>query len=112
MDGRSLAWLGYVPVPGLFLVPVLARPDDRLARYHAWQSGLLVGLVYVGLTAVGLLAMASDAKAYRSTVGFVGGLLLLAGAVQLAWGGAGAARGRFPRLRPAWDLAAMVRKKG
>lgn len=110
MDGRSLAWLGYVPVPGLFLVPALARPEDRLSRYHAWQSGLLVGLLYVGLTLVGLLAMASDAKAYRSTVGFIGGLLLLAGLVQLSWGGAGAAMGRFPRLRPAWDLARLLRR--
>lgn len=111
MDGRSLAWLGYLPVPGLALVPALARPEDRLSRYHAWQSGLLVGLLYVGLTLVGLLAMASDAKAYRSTVGFVGGLLLLAGLVQLGWGGAGAAMGKFPRLRPAWDLARLLRRE-
>ncbi len=110
MDGRSVAWLGYVPVPGLFLVPAVARPGDRLARYHAWQSGLLVGLLYGGLTLVGLLAMASDAKAYRSAVGLLGGLLLLAGAVQLAWGGAGAAMGRYPRLRPAWDVARLLRR--
>ena len=111
MDGRSVAWVGYVPVPGLFLVPALARPGDRLSRYHAWQSGLLVGLLYAAMTLVGLLAMASDAKAYRATVGFVGGLLLLAGLVQLGWGGAGAAMGRFPRLRPAWDLARVLRRE-
>ena len=110
MDGRTLAWLGYVPIPGLFLVPALARPGDRLARYHAWQSGVLVLGLFAAMFLVGLLGLLSDSGGYRRAVGFLGGLVLLAGLVGLAWGGVGAAMGRFPRVRPAWDLAAMLRR--
>jgi uncharacterized membrane protein len=85
-DGRGVAWLCYVPLPGLALAAVLARPGDRLVRFHAWQGTLAI---------LGLLAA---------------GLALLGGLGQLGWGVASAARGRYGRLRPWWDLAALLKR--
>lgn len=106
MDGRGVAWLSYVPLPGLALVPLALHPDDRLARYHARQGTLLVVGLLLAMMLVGLLTLLSDASGYRTTVGLLSGVLLLAGVAQLVWGAVGAALGRYPRLRPAWDLAA------
>lgn len=110
MDGRGVAWLSYVPIPGLALVAVRLHPEDRLTRFHAWQgTALVLGLLSAMLVA-GLLTLVSSAKGYLAAVGGIAGLVLLAGVVGLAWGMVGAATGRFTRLRPAWDLAAAVRR--
>lgn len=107
--GSRVAWLSYVPIPGLALVAVAAAPGDRLTRFHAWQGTLAVLGLLVWLLAIGLLARISDASAYRTTLGFVSGLGFLAGLVQLGWGIAAAVLGRFQRLRPWWDLAALLK---
>lgn len=111
MDGRGAAWLSYLPVPGLALVPVLLHPGDRLARYHAWQGGVLVGGLWVLMTLFALLILAIDAQAFRAGAGFLVGVLLIAALVQMVWGAVASARGRYPRLRPAWDLAAALRRE-
>lgn len=109
-DGRGIAWLSYVPLPGLALAAVLLRPGDRLVRYHAWQASLalLGGLLF--LFAMGLLARLSGAGGYRAALGLLSGLGLVTLLVQLAWGAAAAARGRFARLRPWWDVAALLKR--
>jgi hypothetical protein len=112
VDGRAVAWLSYVPIPGLAFVPVLLHPADRLARYHAWQGGLLVAGLWAAMTAFALLILAIEAEAFRAVAGFLFGLLLLAAFWQLAWGGVRAALGQYPRLRPAWDLAQALRGDG
>ncbi len=109
-DGRGVAWLGYVPVPGIGLAAVAIRPGDRLVRFHAWQGTLAVLGLLLFLFLVGLLARLSDAGGYRTAFGFVSGLGLLAGLIQLGWGIAAAAMGRFTRLRPWWDVAALLKR--
>jgi hypothetical protein len=109
VDGRAVAWLSYLPIPGLAVVPALLHPEDRLARYHAWQGGLLVGSLWILMTAFALLILAVPAEGFRDVAGFLFGLLLIAALVQMGWGAVGAAMGRYPRLRPAWDLAALLR---
>ncbi|MEK6976158.1 MAG: hypothetical protein AABY18_07435 [Candidatus Thermoplasmatota archaeon] len=109
-DGRSVAWLSYVPLPGLALAAVAARPRDRLVRFHAWQGTLAILGLLVFLFLTGLAARLSEARAYRLSLGLLSGLGLLAGFVQLGWGIAGAATGRYVRLRPWWDLAAMLKQ--
>lgn len=104
-----MAWLGYLPIPGLALVPVLLHPGDRLARYHAWQATVQVVGLLVALVAVGFLAR-STPKSAQGAVGLLAGVLLLAGVVQLVLGAVGAALGRYPRLRPAWDVASALRR--
>jgi hypothetical protein len=107
-----VAWLSYVPIPGLAFVPVLLHPADRLARYHAWQGGLLVGSLWIAMTLFALLILAIDAEGFRAVAGFLFGLLLIAGFAQLLWGAVRAAMGHYPRLRPVWDLAAALRREG
>lgn len=102
----AVPWLSYVPVPGLQAVAVLVAPDDPLTRYHAWQGGVLVALLYAFLVLVGFLARASDAPAYLATMGLLSGTILLAGVAGLVYGAVSAARGRYGRVRPAWDLLA------
>jgi hypothetical protein len=109
VDGRAAAWISYVPLPGLALVPLALHPGDRLTRYHARQGTCLAVAFLAVMLVVGLLTLLSEAKAFRATVSFLSGLVLLAGAIQMIWGGVGAAFGRYPRLRPAWDLAAAMR---
>ena len=110
-DGRGVAWLSYVPVPGLALVPVLLRPEDRLTRYHAWQGGILVGGLWVAMTLFGFLVLAVDDEGFRGVAGFLFAVLLFTGLGQLLWGGVRSAMGQYPRLRPAWDLAALLRRE-
>lgn len=109
-DGRRLAWLAYVPLPGLALAAVFARPGERLVRYHAWQGTLAIlgGLLFLLL--VGLAARLSEARAYRVSLGLLSGVGLLALLVQLGWGIAAAATGRYARLRPWWDVAALLKR--
>jgi uncharacterized membrane protein len=109
-DGASVAWLPYVPLPGLGLVAVALEPRSRLVRYHAWQGTALVLALLAAMILVGLLSVAVTDKAARGVLGFLAGLLLLAGILQMAWGGVAAALGRYVRLRPAWDLAAALRR--
>lgn len=104
-----MAWLAYVPVPGLAFLSVALRPGDRLTRFHAWQGTLAVLGLLLWLLLTGLLARLSDAGGYRTALGFVSGLGLLAGFVQLGWGIASAALGRFQRLRPWWDVAILLK---
>lgn len=108
-DGRSVAWLAYVPIPGVALAAVLIRPDERLVRYHAWQGTLAVLGILAFLTGIGLLAGISEAGAYRTVMGLVAGLGLLAGLVQLGWGMASAILGKYARVRPWWDVAAAIK---
>ena len=110
MDGRAVAWLSYVPLPGLAFVAVRLHPEDRLTRFHAWQGTVLVVGLLAAMLVVGLVTLLSAAKGYRAAVGSVSGVLLVAGVVQLTWGAASAAMGRFVRLRPAWDVAAALRR--
>lgn len=79
-------------------------------RFHAWQGTLAVLGILCWLLVVGLLARLSDASAYRTTLGFLAGLGLLAGLVQLGWGMAAAGLGRYQRLRPWWDVAAFLKQ--
>lgn len=110
MDGRAVAWLSYVPLPGLALVAVRLHPEDRLTRFHAWQGTVLVVGLLAAMLVVGLLTLVSEAKGYRAVVGGLSGILLVAGVVQLVWGAVSAGLGRFVRLRPAWDVAAALRR--
>lgn len=105
----AVPWLSYVPVPGLPFVAVLAAPDDPLTRFHAWQGGVLVGLAYVLLIVLGLLARLSQAPAFLATMGLLSGLALLGAVAAMGWGIVGAARRRYVRVRPVWDLLAAMR---
>jgi hypothetical protein len=109
-DGRGVAWLCYVPLPGLALAAVMIRPADRLVRFHAWQATLAILGTLLFLFLVGLLAGLSDANGYRVFLGIVSGVGLLAALGQLGWGLVGAATGRYTRLRPWWDVAALLKR--
>ena len=109
-DGRGVAWLSYVPLPGLALAAVMIRPGDRLVRFHAWQGTFAILGILLFLFLVGLTARLSEARAYRLALGLLSGIGLLAGLVQLGWGIASAATGKYARLRPWWDLAAMLKR--
>lgn len=98
MAARALASLAYLPIPGLQAVPVLADPEDRLVRFHAWQAGVLTALVYVVFLVVGLLAGISSAAPYQLLLGLLAGLAMLTALAALAAGAVAAARGRFLRL--------------
>ncbi len=106
---QSVPWLSYIPVPGLQAVAVYLAPEDPLTRYHAWQGGTLVALLYAFLVLVGLLARASDAAAFLATMGLFSGFGLLAGVAGLVYGAVSAARGRYGRVRPIWDLIAALK---
>lgn len=110
MERRGLAWLGYLPIPGLALLAVLAAPRDRLVRYHAWQASVLVVGLLAVLILVGMLSLASEARAFRTILGLLSGLVMLAAFVQMGWGAVAAAQGRYVRLRPAWDVASLLRR--
>lgn len=105
MDGKSVAWVAYLPFPGTFLVPLLAAPDARLARYHAWQGGATVGILYALLLAVGWLD-----PALPGVMQGVAAVVVMLGLVAIIWGLVGAARGRFVRVRGVWDLLASLRQ--
>lgn len=106
----SLAWLAYVPVPGLALVPALARPDDRFHRYHARQGGWFVGLWWLGLILWGLLIRLSEADGYRTVLGAWTMLWILAGLAGAGFGAAWSTLGVYGRLRPVWDLLVALKR--
>ncbi len=103
-------WAAYLPVPFVRLVLGRLQPDNRATRYHIVQGriafygglGLLLG--------VGFLGMASEAAGYRAFIGALALVPLGWLLVALPWGAVAAARGRFVRLRPAWDLAHWLEK--
>jgi hypothetical protein len=107
VDGKAVAWVAYVPLPGLGLVPAWAAPHDPLARYHARQGGLLVVLLYALLLGVGFLgqALPDDAKPF---VALLAATVLLLGLAGIAWGAMGALRARYVRVRPVWDLCSVI----
>jgi hypothetical protein len=106
VDGKAVAWVAYLPLPGLDLVPAWAAPHDPLARYHARQGGVLVGLLYVLLLAIGFLGQAMpDAS---PIIAIVAAPVLLLGLAGIAWGIFGALRARYVRVRPAWDICAAI----
>lgn len=105
----SLGWIAYLPIPGLFLVPWLAQPRDRNARFHAWQGGLLVGLLWVVLILLGLLGRASDASGFQLFIGAVTLIVLIAYFIGALVGALAAGRDRFVRIRPVYDILALRR---
>lgn len=105
---RTWAWLTYVPVPGLAWLVAFAAPRDRALRYHAWQGGTLTLLLWSLLVVIGLIGRASEAAAFRSVIGVVSLLVILAALAGMVFGAVGAARGLFVRVRPVWDLLAAV----
>ncbi|MES2155030.1 MAG: hypothetical protein V4510_07830 [bacterium] len=98
----TAAWLAYIPVPGVAIACARSAPHDRLVRFHARQGNLLVLFGYAMLALLGLLATAAPAT--KPAVSVAAGLLLAAVLVGLLAGGIGAARRRFTRIRPLWDL--------
>ncbi|MEK6985864.1 MAG: hypothetical protein AABX89_05750 [Candidatus Thermoplasmatota archaeon] len=106
MNGRAVAWLAYIPLPGLFLVPLLGARGDRLARFHALQGGVLTIAFLVLLMLSGFYAFARNGtKAAPVDAAILSALLFVVGLAYLVIGAIAAARGRFTRLRPVWDLA-------
>lgn len=106
VDGRAVAWLAYVPLPGFGLVPAWAAPRDPLARFHARQGGLLVVLLYAFLLGVGLLGKAAPSA--QPILALAAAPVLLLAVAGMAWGAAGALRARRVRVRPVWDLCALL----
>lgn len=102
---RAVAWVPYLPIPGLGILAARLRPADRLVRYHARQGGGLVLVLYVLVTAVGLAAKAWPALPAGATAA-MGAVLLAYGIAALLSGGVAAARGRYLRVRPVWDALA------
>ena len=108
-DGRSVAWMSYVPLPGLALLAVALDSRSRLTRYHAWQGTFTVLGLLAYLLVMGLLARLSEVGGYRTTLGALAGIGLLAGLAQCGWGMVAASMVRFIRIRPWWNLAVLVR---
>ncbi|HUR62590.1 MAG TPA: hypothetical protein VM286_09540 [Candidatus Thermoplasmatota archaeon] len=106
MDGKAVAWVAYVPLPGLGLVPAWAAPHDPLARYHARQGGLLIALLYVLLLLLGMLSQAAPGA--KDVLALMAAPVLLLGLAGIAWGIAGSLRSRYVRVRPVWDLCAAI----
>ncbi len=106
----SVPWLSYLPLPGLALVATWADPDDPLTRYHAWQGGTLVILAYAWIVVLGFLLGASDAAAFQATIGLASGLGVIAALIGMVWGIVAAARKRYTRIRPVWDLLTVLRR--
>jgi uncharacterized membrane protein len=98
VDGRTIAWLSYVPLPGLGVVAALLAPEDRLVRFHAWQGTLLILAGFAAMALLGGLALAVPEGAGRTAFGAAAGLVLVAGVVLLVLGLLSAALGRFDRL--------------
>ena len=109
MAARAAACLAYVPVPGVAALAALVAPRERFVRYHAWQGGTLVVLAYAWVFVWGVAASAT-AGTLQSAFGMVAGVGLLAALASAIWGLVGAARGRFTRVRPVWDLLASLDK--
>ena len=106
-DGVAAPWLSYVPVPGLHLGATWLDPADPLTRYHARQGACLVIPLWLWLLFVGLLTPISDAAPWLATMGLLSGIPMTFVLVAAIIGIAGAAMGRYTRIRPVWDVLAM-----
>ncbi len=104
----ALAWLPYLPIPGLALIAVWIEPDNPHTRFHAWQGGTLVVAGFLLVLLLGMLGLLSDAAWYGAVIGTLSGLILLGVLVGSIWGIVSAARGRYDRLRPVWDVLAAM----
>ncbi len=102
----TLAWLAYVPVPGIQLVPVLVRPDDPHVRFHAWQGFLTVLAGWMTIVALGLLAALGGIMALIAGTLAAWALVLLV--AVLVWAAMGAAAGRYPRIPGAFQVASAI----
>ena len=103
MNGRAVAWFAYVPIPGLWLVPLWGARGDRFARFHAIQGGLLVASLYLLLLLCGFYSYARGPGAMDASI--LSALVFLSFLGYLVVGLVAAGRGRYLRLRPAWDAA-------
>ncbi|MFO1532327.1 MAG: hypothetical protein ABR562_01290 [Thermoplasmatota archaeon] len=102
---RGAAASAYLPIPGFAWLVARAVPADRLVRHHARQGGYLTAVAWLLLVLLGFALSAPALKSLATpAAGTVVGLWLLGILVGLA----AAARGRFARLRPVWDLGAAV----
>lgn len=106
----SVAWLAYLPLPGLAVVPALVHGDDRLARFHAWQGGVLVVIVWILLAILGALLKVSDASGYQGFIGFLALVVLIAYIVAASIGIVAVVREQFVRVRPVYDVLALVNR--
>lgn len=104
----SLAWLAYVPIPGLAFIPAFAAPYGRLERYHAWQGGLLTALLYTGLVLIGLLEKTSTSGGFLQFIGILAAIWLLVCLTGAGFGVAASFTGKFARIRPVWDLLRVL----
>ncbi len=106
MSGRAVAWLAYVPLPGLFLIPLLGHRGDRLARFHGIQGGIVTVAFLLLLMLSGFYSYArSGTTASAPDAAILALVVMLGGLGYLVAGAVAAGRGRFLRLRPAWDVA-------
>lgn len=107
----GLAWICYVPLPGVALIPVLVEPRDAHTRYHAWQGTAWTLLAWVVLVAVAVVASWTQAiRPLFLAFAFLEGALVLAAVAGVGCGITTAAMGRFGRVRPAWDLLVALRR--
>jgi uncharacterized membrane protein len=65
-EGKSIAWLAYLWI--LFLVPLLAQPENPFSRYHARQ-GLMLFLFDLALGVVWLILWGISAAIVAVTYG-------------------------------------------
>lgn len=91
-------------MPGLSVLLARRAPRDRLVRFHARQATWVVLPFFVLILAVGVALQAQPAA--RVALSPVAAALFLGMLVACLVGGVSAARGRFVRIRPVWDLLA------
>jgi hypothetical protein len=102
---RDLAWLAYIPVPGLGLAASWAAPQDRLVRFHARQGGALIIILYAIMACLGLVTLILPPAGRPPIAAIAAAVLALAG-VAIVVGVWTSLAGRFTRLRPLWDMVA------
>jgi uncharacterized membrane protein len=106
----SLGWIAYLPVPGLSIIPWLGQGTDRNARFHAWQGGLLVAMLWLVLIVLGVLVQAAPTEGLRLILGAITLMVLVAYLIAALLGGITAARDRYIRIRPVYDLLTLMKR--